>query len=255
MFNQFKYGLKNERNIINYLNGKRFCEINEKWQKHIKTMFKGVKEDDLIKCRHYEDDKGKPDMVITIKDEEAYVSIKTGKCVSMHHEPFGSFAEFLREEGVSEKTIRTIKFFHYGETEKVSNNGKPFTSEELKEKYMRYFVQASKELDKEKIIDAVIYRCVLKGGLARRHKANFLYYGTVEKGYLLTEKDIYNLVYQYRRHDKTPIHFGGLNYHPNRRERSDIDFHDCRIRWPILSRLYYSSEQELKDIISGKLRV
>lgn len=255
MYTQFKFGLRNEEEIIDYLNHKRFSQTNQKWQKHIKAMFPDVREDDLITCKHYEDVKGKPDMVITINKKDVYVSIKTGRCVSMHHESFDTFTMFLREKGVSEKTIRTIKFFHYGETEKLNNNGKPFTPEELKSNYMKYFVAASKELDKKSIIDAVIWRCVLKGGVERRKKADFLYYGNLEKGYLLSEEDIYNLVFQYRRHEKSAIHFGGLNYHPSRRERSNIDFHDCRIKWPILCLLYYRTDEEIRDIISGKLRV
>lgn len=249
------YGIKNENDIIKYLDGKAYKELNEKWKNHMRLMFSFVEEGDLISCQHYEDEKGKPDIVITVRHTSVYVSIKTGKHCSMHCEPLETFEAFLRKKGVSEKTIKTIRFFHYGETEKLSNNGKPFTPRELKDKYGRYFVEASKTLDKDEVIDAIVFRCVLKGCNLKRYKVNFLYYGNLEHGYILSEEDIYSLVRQYRQHDKTAIHFGGLNYHPSGRDRSKLSFHDCRIRWPILALLYYRTDEEIKDIVSGKLRV
>ena len=255
MLPSYEYGLKNEQDIIDYLNEKRFSDINEKWKGHLKAMFPFIENDDLILSNHYEDEKGKPDIVITVRHTNIYLSIKTGKRCSMHMEPIDTFTEFLRKKGVSEKTIKTIRFFHYGETEKLNNNGKPFTPRELKDKFGQYFVEASKDLDKPSLIDAVVFRCILKGCNLKRYKVNYLYYGNLEKGYLLSEEEIYSLVHQYRVHDKTAIHFGDLNLHPERRDRSNIKYHDCRIRWPILALLYYRTDEEIRDIISGKLRV
>ena len=250
-----EYGLKNEYEVINYLNGKIYKDLDEKWQNHLKIMFPFIENEDVIHCRHYEDEKGKPDIVIAVRHTNIYVSIKSGKKCSMHLEPFETFVEFLRKKGVSERTIKTLKFFQYGETEKLNNNGKPFTAFELKEKFGNYFIEASKELDKDEIIDAVIFRCILKGCVLKRYKANYLYYGNLKEGFLLSEEEIYSLVHQYRNHEKTAIHFGGLNFHPDIRNRNDDRFHSCRIKWPILSLLYYRTESELKDIISGKIKV
>lgn len=255
MLPSYKYGIKNENAIIEHLNERKYSEIDEKWKSHIKTMFPFVEENDTILARHYEDEKGKPDIVITVRHTNMYVSVKTGKKCSMHEEPFSTFAGFLRKHSVSEKTIKTIKFFHYGESEKANKDGKPFSPRELKEKFGQYFIEASKELDKDEIIDAIIFRTILKGCVLKRYKVNYLYYGNIEHGYLLSEEDIYSLVNRYRNHDKTAIHFGGLNYAPARRERSHIKFHDIRIHWPILSLLYYRSEEEIKDIVAGKIKV
>lgn len=250
-----EYGLKNEYDIINYLNEKTYKELDKKWQKHLKTMFPFIKTNDVITCRHYEEESGKPDIVITVRHTNIYVSIKTGKKCSMHQEPFETFADFLRKKGVSERTIKTIEFFQYGKTDKLSNNGKPFTPFELKEKYSKYFTEASKDLDKTELIDDIVFRCILKGCVLKRYKVNFLYYGNLEQGFLLSEEEIYSLVNQYRNHDKTAIHFGGLNYCPDERKRNDDRYHYCRIRWPILALLYYRTEKEIKDIISGKIKV
>lgn len=148
-----------------------------------------------------------------------------------------------------------MRFFQFGESEKASNNGVPFSPKELEEKYKDYFIEASKELDRIDLIDAIVFRTILKGCVSKRYKVNYLYYGNLEKGYILSEEDIYSLVLQYRNHDKSAIHFGGLNFHPCRRKRDKITYSDCRIKWPILALLYYRSEEEIRDIISGKMRV
>ena len=38
MLPSHEYGLKNESDIINYLNGKKFCDLNDKWKKHIQKI-------------------------------------------------------------------------------------------------------------------------------------------------------------------------------------------------------------------------
>lgn len=250
-----EYGFKNESDIMTYLDGKHFSELNDKWKQHIKMMFSFIEEKDIIHAVHYDDQNGKPDIVISVRHTNQYVSIKTGRNASMHQEPFETFCEFLRKKGASERTLHILQLYQYGETRKANNNGKPFNAKELEQNYKEYFTEASKDLDKLSIIDAVVFRTILKGCVLKRYKVNFLYYGNLEQGYLLSEEDIYSLVLQYRNHDKSAIHFGGLNYQPQSRNRNTIGFHNCRIKWPILALLYYRTEEEIRDIISGKMRV
>lgn len=255
MLSNRKYGLKNETDIITYLDGKRYDELDEKWKKHIKRMFSFVEDDDVVHAKHYEDSRGKPDAVISVRHTNQYVSIKTGRNSSMHQEKFVTFKNFLKSKGVSDRTLRIIYLYHYGETDKINNNGRPFTKEELEEKFSEYFLEASKELDKVEIIESVIRRCIIKGGTQKRYAITYLYYGTLETGYLLSVEDIYRIILNYREHGKCSIHFGSLNYQPQQRDRRDDDYNDVRIKWPLLALLFYRSEEELKDIISGKLRV
>lgn len=255
MLPSHEYGLKNENDIIEYLDGKRFIDLNEMWRKNIQKMFSFITDEDVIHAVHYEEQSGKPDIVVTVRHTNQYVSIKTGRNCTMHQEPFETFAAFLRKKGVSEKVIRTISFYQYGETDKLNNNGKPFTPKELEQKFSDYFTDASKELDKLELIDALVFRTILKGCVLKRYKVNFLYYGNLEHGYILSEEDIYSLVSLYRGHDKTAIHFGGLNFYPARRDRGKLTYHECKIKWPILAYLYYRSEEEIRDIVSGKVRI
>lgn len=250
MKEQAVLGLKNEEDIIEYLNTKSFSSLNEKWQKHIKTMFPFVEDDDVIYARKFPDHKSKPDAIIKVRHTCEYLSIKSGRNPSVHQEDYFVFQNFLKRIGVSEQVLRTIYFFHFGETKKLNNNGQPFTKEQLEENYSEYFLKASQKLDDKKIIEDIIYRTVIKGADQKRNALTYLYFGNVEQGFLLSKEDIYTLVLRYRNH-KSSIHFGGLNYQPGGRNRTRADYRYVRIKWPILSPMYYLNEDEVREVING----
>lgn len=247
-------GLMNETEIINYLNCMTFEELNSKWQGHIKTMFPFITDQDVIYARPFPDHQAKPDAIIKVRNTCEYLSIKSGRNPSVHQEEFFTFQKFMKKLGVPKNVLRTIYFFHFGETKKLNNNGKPFTKDELEEKYGRYFLRASQILDKADIIKAMIKRTVIKGASQTRTGLTYLYYGNVEKGYLLSKEDIYSLVLNYREH-RSSIHFGGLNYQPGGRKRNSQDYRYVRIKWPILSPLFYLSENEVREVVDGTKRI
>ena len=250
MKKQADNGLLNETEIIKHLNNKRFAKLDEKWQKHIKIMFPFVKDEDVIIAKKFPDHKSKPDASIRVRNTVEYLSIKSGRNPSVHQEDFFVFSNFLKSIGVKKNVLHTIYFYHFGETKTCSNNGKPFTKEELEERFGQYFLKASQFLDDERIIKKIIYRAIIKGANMKRTPITYLYYGNVEKGFLLSKEDIYSLVLNYREHNSS-IHFGGLNYQPTGRKRTTIDYRYVRIKWPILSPMFYLSEEEVRQVIDG----
>lgn len=248
------YGLNNEQKIISYLNNKKICDLNSKWKKHILKMFPFAKENDLITAKHFPDSMAKPDIVITVRHTNKFLSVKTGKIPSLHQESFYSFVRFLQKLGVSQRTINIIRFFHFGDSRKLNTDGKPMTLNEMKEKYYDFFLDASKELDNEKIICAVIDRVIIRGTKNTRTPIDFLYYGDLEHGNLLEKEEIYSMILSYREHGKSLIHFGGLIYMPgarsiNRRERNYV-----KIKWPLLAFLYYRDEDDIEKMKEGTFR-
>lgn len=254
MEEQRLYGKKTEEEIIRYLNGKEFKTLDEHWKKIIRRMFPFVKDFDWVLAMHYPDPGAKPDMIIKIRHSQALISIKTGKIPSVHHEPFKNFYGFLKSLDVSNRTLKTIEFFHFGETEKINNNGKPFNKTELEERYGQYFLDACIELDNPNIIEAVIRRCVLKGAKMKRPAIDYLYYGDVEHGNLISREEIFSIIMAYREHGKSPIHFGGLNYMPSGRSRENKEYQFVKIKWPILSFLYYKNEEDVAKMTDGTFK-
>ena len=254
MKKQADNGLLNEEEIIKYLNNKTFVELDEKWQRYIKEMFPFVKECDIILAKKFPDHKAKPDAIIKVRNTVHYLSIKSGRNPSVHQEDYFVFQNFLKSIGVPIKILKIIYFFHFGMTKTCSNDGKPFSKEELEEKYGQYFLRASEFLDNEKIIKKIIYRTIVKGANMKRTGITYLYYGNVEKGFLLSKEDIYSLVLNYREH-KSSIHFGGLNYQPCGRKRTTIDYRYVRIKWPILSPMFYLTDEEVRAVVDGTKKI
>ena len=254
MKKQADNGLLNEVEVIDHLNNKKFATLDEKWQKHIKVMFPFIKDDDVVYAKKFPDHKSKPDAIIRVRNTVEYLSIKSGRNPSVHQEDYYVFQNFLKSLRIPKSVLRTIYFYHFGETKTCSNNGKPFTKEELEEKYGEYFLRASKHLDQESIIKKIIYRTIIKGANMKRTPLTDLYYGNVEKGFLLSREDIYSLVLNYREH-KSSIHFGGLNYQPCGRKRTTIDYRYVRIKWPILSPMFYLSDEEVREVVEGTKKI
>lgn len=252
MESQRIYGLSNEEKIISYLNKKKFYLLNEKWKGHICKIFPNVHNNDLIFARHYPDNCSKPDMIIEVDGEEKYVSIKTGKCPSVHQESFYSFKRFLSRLHVSYRTLETIRFFHFGDSKKLGINKNPLSRDELIKDYSSYFVEASKELDKEYIIKAVINRTVIRGTSSSRCAVDYLYYGDLEHGKLLSKSDIYDIVLANRNHGKSAIYFGGLIYMPSSRSVTRPERNYVRIKWSVLSLLYYCSDDDVEKMKKGQ---
>lgn len=254
MKKQADNGLLNETEIIEHLNCMTYQELDSKWKKHIKVMFPFIEDDDVIYARKFPDHQAKPDAIIKVRNTCEYLSIKSGRNPSVHQEEFFTFQRFMKKLGVTQDVLRTIYFFHFGQTKKLSNNGQPFTKDELEEKYSKYFLRASEKLDKVDIIKAIIRRTVIKGASMSRTGLTYLYYGNVDSGFLLSKEDIYSLVLNYREH-RTSIHFGGLNYQPGGRKRTSPDYRYVRIKWPILSPMFYLSDEEVRAVIDGKKKI
>lgn len=242
--NKAQIGLHNEEDLIHYLNGKRLAVLNEKWKQHISAMFPFIVPEDVIYARKFPDHKAKPDIIIRVRHTCVYVSVKSGKNPSIHQEDFFAFSRFLSRNSVDKRTLRIIQFYHFGETKKLNNNGVPFTREELQEQFSEYILWANNQLNRLSLIDAVINRAVIRGADSRRTAIDYLYYGSLQEGILLSREEIFTSVRQIIDHQDRPIHFGALNYQPAGRKRTSIDYRYVRIKWPLLAVMFYENKNK-----------
>ena len=236
-------GIKNEYAIIEEINMKKYYQLREHWKIIIKIIFPFIKDDDLLRAFSFNDKHAKPDIYIAYKGLKKYISIKTGTNPSIHQEYYYDFFKFLERNGLDKKIIKIIYFYHFGITNKLSNNGLPFTKDEIVDKYKKYIIFANQEINKNKdLIKRVINRAVIQGNNTERQIIDYFYYGNNEKGYLLTKNDIYRMVLKEKKEDDKFIHFGGLIYQPSGRKVGSRDRNYSRIKWPILSVKFYIDE-------------
>lgn len=237
-------GKANELDIIGLLDGHRFESLNMKWKSLLRRMFPHIQENDLIRARFYNDPYAKPDIVIIVKSKRIFLSIKSGHNPSCHQEAFVSFIEFLRKSQVPERYLRTITFYHFGKSRKLTNGGKSFTKEEIVAKFGNYLSEVNKYLETRKdLIEKVIYRAVIRGVRSNVDEIDYFYYGNVNNGFMLSRQDIYEFI----TNDSTGIkngapRFGSLVYQPNGRKENGKEQTYVRIKWPVLCMKYYDKD-------------
>ena len=236
----FLDGIQNEKNIMNYLYGKRIREVNEFWQQSLKRMFPEADDASLITVRYVPNYVGcKTDIEIKIGREVKNVSIKSGKMPHVHQEKLSSFLDFLKNEGVSDKTVNFVAFYLYADGTLDGTGTKKYKAIDLQSKFQNRLKEASSELSEHDFARKLLYRSVVKGAKENRKEVDYVYYGDENHGFLLSKEEILdNFPYKKTDHFKT-LHGGPLilmktSKHIVDNEANQKDITYVQIRWPSL---------------------
>lgn len=236
--------LRYEFDFIRYLNNKKFYELSPKWRKHLKRMFPEIKKDSVVYCSKHENYFAKGDIDIRIKGNKKIVSLKNGKNACMHRERFTWLYHALKDFGISNNTLSVLTLYQFGECRAFGHFDKPLTKDEIVAKYGDLILQANKELNREDLIDMMIERSVVVGRKEYRQKIDYLYYGNLEKGILISTDQIYTSIKSRKALSSGWIHFGQLVFQPGARSRQNSDYLETTIHWPVLGKLFYISKDE-----------
>ena len=131
-----KDGSANETMILTAIDDHHFSELDNHWKKHIKRMFKDIRDEDIIKVNYYEHKDAKPDLELIVNNKKVLLSVKSGHAPTMHYEPVKTFYDFLRHLGVNERIIKIISFYHYGYSLKKGVTPKQLSRDEIIKKYL-----------------------------------------------------------------------------------------------------------------------
>lgn len=155
-------GYKNEFDFINYLNNKKFEEINILMQEVIQHLFPNIKNDDTIIAYKY-GRYAKADFVISINGEKHGISIKCGYYNSVHLESIKRFVEYLSSIGVTNEIIDSFLLYIYSDgttnntgVNRLSNSEYIYRYSYEIEKINKMFNQHKKELIKRFLIDTYV---------------------------------------------------------------------------------------------------
>lgn len=237
-----KDGALNETIILTMLNEHRYKDLDAKWKRHIKRMFKKITDDDYIFVNYYEHKDAKPDLVIRVNERRVYLSIKSGHAPTVHYEPIRTFFDFLKTLGVPERIIKIISFYHYGYSLKPGVTNKVLSRDEILEKYPKQIKEANDYfLSHQQVVSEIVYRCIIRGRL-KRELIDYFYYGNSLKGFLLSTSDIFSLVLKNPNELCPSIHFNELTYVSCARDKDNERRHHLRINWPILCKWFYDEE-------------
>lgn len=237
-----KDGSLNETMILTTLDKHHFKDLNPKWQRHLKRMFKEIKDDDLIKVNYYEYKDTKPDLEIIVNNRKVLLSVKSGHAPTMHYEPIKTFFDFLRQLNVPERIIKIISFYHYGYSLKKGVTNHILSREEIITKYSKEIKEVNDYFaNHDDIVGEIIYRCIIRGRL-KRDLIDYFYYGSVVKGFLLSTSDIIKLIINGKNESCESICFKQLTYVSCARKIDNPRRHHLKINWPILCIWYYDDK-------------
>lgn len=236
--------LRHEFEFIHYLNNKKFSELSNKWRKHIKRIFPDVNEESIVHCCKHENYFAKGDIDIRIKSIKKIISLKSGSNACMHRERFRVLYHYLKDLGVSDFALSVLTLYQFGECRTFGHTEKPLTKEEIVNQYSELLLKANRELNNEKIINAMIDRAVIKGSKEYRQKIDYFYYGNLEKGLLISVDQIYESIKSRKELASSWLHFGQLVFQPGARKRENDDYLESTIRWPVLGKLFYIATDE-----------
>ena len=233
-------GLLAEQEVITEINNKVYSSINNNLRQVIRCLFGVVNENSLVKC-YKVDDENKTDFVIEINKEKRNVSMKQGRAEIVHNEILNNFCNFLLENGISDRTVETIKMFHYGDGTSDGTGEKRYPYIKVVSMYADRIREANYELNASSdFIIRVMKRTVFEGTSKTPIVADCIYFGNIHFGRVATKKQIFKHI---NRRDFSWIenlHIGPLLLRPHSRY-VDRPIYDVRNRnriilyWPNLS--------------------
>lgn len=243
-------GERNERRLINFLNNKTIKDLPDHFKIPIMGMTYKVTDNCVIQAEKVSNFIGcKTDFELTLKGYIINISVKQGHFPSLHQEEFKSFIEFLEGLGISKRTIKILKFYHFRDGTLDGINPKfQMGFEQFREKFKKYIAEASEELSQEYIVRAIVYRGIIKGRNPRRQEIDYLYYGNEDKGIFLHKKELLEHTHKYGREKYTALHFGPIVYtskYPPKVAKDGTIIHYAVLRWPIMEEDVYKMRNDI----------
>ena len=211
-FNKNISGFKNEDDFMQYLNGRRVCELSPLFDDLFFYLFGEVNSDSIISCR-INFNKQKSDIFVKIGGTEKGISIKKGIKNSVHIERLDRFISFLRSIGFGDPVINEVCLFHYGDGTIDGSGSKRVSSLEYKDKHQDKLDMINFYFNQKDVIREAVHRFVLLGNNSK-DKIDALIYGTVNDFIWITPSEITEAIMHNIDIKRTGLGFGSLFYQP-----------------------------------------
>lgn len=198
-------GIKNEYELINYLNNKKFNQIHIVFRELIESLFYNVSENDIISAYKY-GSYAKCDMVIEINGEKKGISIKIGSKNSVHLETVESFCDFLRINKF--KYINKFKKYLYSDGTNNNTGKNRISSIEYKKNHKKDIIKINRELFNLK--EKLIYRFLICSDINYKVKVDAFIYGGVNDFLWVTTKEVFDYFDKEENIESSGIHIMSL---------------------------------------------
>lgn len=214
------HGNKNEELLVQYLDEKKFKNLNT----NMKNFIVFILEDNKMKANNdlrinaymVTNNKFKQDIIIKLNGVEYYLSIKMGTGNSVHQEKIEDFIEFLVTNfNISEKLANDFRLATWvdGTLDGSGNKESRFSISKFQAHYPKSSERIKEFMDENK--GDLIKHFIVVG----RHnsRVDYIYHGTIENGAWISTKQLidYNLKYPLDVNKKTPaLPIGRMSLQP-----------------------------------------
>ena len=233
-------GLLREDEVVFDLNNRKIKDLSNNMHTLVRNLFGVLDEENYIKC-YKVDDSFKTDFVIEYGDDKRNISMKSGRAEIVHNEILANFIEFLRGLGISEKTLETIKLYHYGDGTTDGSGQKRLGYKDVVNMLGDRIKEANSELNASlTFVEKVVKRCVFKGSYEENLEADAIYFGDRNYGIMATKRQIMKHLSKRGFDFYNNLHIGPLLLRPDARYVDrDINYERKRQRivayWPHLN--------------------
>ncbi len=233
-FNKNISGYKNEEEFAEYLNGKKFKEVNIIFQDLLYKLYGILDYDDGITC-WVNMSKRKADIYIRINGMVRGISIKKGIKNSVHVESLEMFIEFLKKLGIKEEVIDKYLKYHFADGT-IDGTGKTrISSAEYRRNHQEDIDFINREFNREEYIDQFINRFVLQGNKSK-YEVDAVIYGVVEDFVFITNEEIKYIIRKHLLDSVSSLHISCLSIQPMARNLNyNSKYEFCRyhvqIKW------------------------
>lgn len=184
-------GILREDEFVYFLNGKKAKDLSNNFKNMLESLFGVVDLEKKVKCEktlNYI----KPDVVITYRRKRKAVSIKSGTAQVVHTEQLKLFILYLREQGISEETQKTLLCYFYGDGT-LDGTGKKRYSQNDMCFYLKDKIKAANdELNKDpEFVKRFVDRIMFSGVDQEALKADAIYHGDMDYGVIVTKEMIF----------------------------------------------------------------
>ena len=233
-------GFFKEEEMVLLLNGKTYDELSNNGKHLIREMFGHVEGNALIQAELV-GDYMKPDFSVTCGEETHYVSMKSGGSDIVHQEYIKNFVMYLRDQGIPNRVLRTLLYYHYGDGTIDGSGAERMPYQEIAHKLAKDIQYANEVLNESKeFVLGFIRRALWKGAKEENIEADYIYHGNADYGVLVSkiqlEKHSKRRTWDYMEN----LHIGPILMRPHARyvgrevkrqkSRERIEFY-----WPHLS--------------------
>ena len=210
-------GFFNEDEILASLEGKRVKDLTNNMRRLLQALFGVLDADEVVHARKTEDFV-KPDLIITYKGKERFLSIKFGRAEAVHEEIVENFVDYLGSLGISKETRDTILLYHFGDGTTDGSGDYRIEYNALRVKLDGALERANIELNRNKeIVRKILDRCLWNGSKNSPVIADSIYHGDAEYGLVVTRRQIDRYLEVKNWNWMKNLHIGPLQLRPHAR--------------------------------------